>query len=100
MPKLELKIPHALSKQDALTRIQRVLPELVTLHSDKISDLEESWSGNTGSFKFKLSGFKVSGTVVVEDSVVIITGDIPFLALPFKSQIENTIRQQAEALLK
>lgn len=99
MPKLELKIPHALSKQEALSRIQRVLPELVEQHSDKISDLKETWSGNTGTFKFKLSGFKVSGTVDVEDSVVIISGDIPFLALPFKSQIENTIRQQAELFL-
>ena len=100
MPKLEIKVPHNLSQQEALTRIQRVLPELVAQHSDKISDLKESWSGNTGSFKFKLSGFKVSGSVVVEDSVVIVTGEIPFLALPFKSQIENIIRQQAETLLK
>jgi len=100
MPKLEIKIPHTLSSQEALTRIQNVLPQLKAQHSDKISDLEETWSGNIGTFKFKLSGIKVSGSVVVEDSVVIITGDLPFLAVPFKSQIENTIRQQAEALLK
>jgi len=100
MPKLEIKIPHTLSQQEALTRIQNALPQLKVQHSDKISDLEETWSGNTGTFKFKLSGFKVSGSVIVEDSVVIITGDLPFLAVPFKSQIENTIRQQTEVLLK
>jgi hypothetical protein len=100
MPKLVLNIPHALSKQEALSRIQHFLPQLKAQHSDKISDLYESWSGNTGTFKFKISGFKVSGSIVVDDTVVTITGDLPLLALPFKSQIESTIIQQAEELLK
>jgi len=100
MPKLEIKIPHTLSQQEALIRIQNVLPKLKAQHSDKISELDETWSGNICNFKFKLSGFKVSRSVIVEDSVVIITGDLPFLAVPFKSQIENTIRQQTEVLLK
>ena len=100
MPTLSLKVSHALTQQEALTRIQRFLPQLKSQHFDKIYDLEETWSGNTGSFKFKLSGFKVSGTVVVEEYVVIITWDLPFLTIPFKSLTEDTIWQQVEAILK
>ena len=100
MPKLKISIPHALPKDLALQRIQKFLPELVTQHSDQISDLEESWSGATGTFKFKVSGFKVSGSLTVEDSTVDLSGDLPFLALPFKDKIESTIRIRTEELLK
>ena len=100
MPKLELTIPHNLTQSEALARIQKVLPELKAQHSDRISDLEESWSGYTGTFKLKISGFKISGTLTVGVTTVQITGDLPLLAMPFRGQIENTIRKQAEIVLK
>ena len=49
---------------------------------------------------FKISGFKVSGTLQVEDSAVLIKGEIPFAALLFKGQIENSIREKALELLE
>ena len=100
MPKLEINIPHSLTKIEALSRIQNFLPELNAQHSDRIKDLEESWNDNTGVFKLKISGFNVSGTLQVEESEVVIKGEIPFLASPFKGQIESTIKQQAKKLLE
>jgi len=99
MPKIELNIPHELSQSEALTRIQNFLPDLKTEHSDKIKDLEESWNGNTGEFKFKISGFKVSGTLQVGEDFVLINGELPFAALLFKGMIENSIREKAMELL-
>jgi hypothetical protein len=100
MPKISLNIPHELSQAEALNRIQQFLPQLKEQHSDKIKDLEESWNGNTGEFKFKISGFKVSGTLQVGEDHVVITGELPFAALLFKGQIENSIREKAMELLK
>lgn len=100
MPKLEIEVPHDLPQAEALNRIQQFIPELKAQHSDRISDLEESWVGNTGAFKFKISGFKVEGTLDVNTTSVIIRGSIPFLALAFKGQIESTIQQKAEELLR
>jgi len=34
MPKLEIKIPHNLTQSEALSRIQKFLPELKAQHSD------------------------------------------------------------------
>jgi len=99
MPKLEIKVTHELTQQEALVRIKKVLPELKVQHADRISNIEESWSGNTGNFKFKVSGFKVSGSLLVEDTYVLIKGEIPFLALPFKGQIEDIIKQKVGELL-
>ena len=99
MPKLELNIPHSLTKEEALTRIQNFLPQLKEQHSDRIKDLQEKWNGTTGEFKFIISGFKVSGTLQVGEDFVLITGDLPFAALLFWGQIENTIREKAMELL-
>ena len=99
MPKIELNIPHELSQAEALTRIQNFLAELKAEHTDQIKDLEESWNGNTGIFSFKISGFKVSGTLQVGEDFVLITGELPFAALLFKGQIENSIREKAMELL-
>ena len=99
MPKIELNIPHSLTKDEALTRIQTILPQLKEQHSDKIKDLDESWINNTGEFKFKISGFKVSGTLQVGENFVLINGEIPFAALLFKGQIENSIKEKAMELL-
>lgn len=100
MPNLSLKIPNTLTQPLTLTRIKTFLPELATQNSDRISNQTESWSGSIGTFKFKISGFKVSGVVIVGDDNVLITGDLPFLASPFREQIESTIQQKAEAVLK
>ena len=99
MPKLEIKIPHNLTQSEALSRIQKFLPELKAQHSDRISDLEESWNGTTGTFKFKISGFKVSGNLLLGASDVLITGDLPLLSVPFKGIIESTILEKVSEVL-
>ena len=99
MPKIELNIPHELSQAEALNRIQNFLPQLKEQHSDRINDLQEKWNGNTGVFNFKISGFKVSGTLQVGESAVVIKGDLPFAAILFKGTIEETIRTKAIELL-
>jgi hypothetical protein len=99
MPKLEIKIPHSLSQAEALSRIKNFLPEFKAQHADRISDLEESWNGNTNTFRFNVSGFDISGTLDVESDFILIKGNIPLLASMFSSTIESTIREKAEALL-
>ncbi|MDP3964141.1 MAG: polyhydroxyalkanoic acid system family protein [bacterium] len=99
MPKLNMSIRHQLPREEALTRIQRLLGEVKREQGDKISDLHEQWSGNAGNFSFKAAGFSVSGTLEVTSSEVRLNGNLPFAANFFKGKIENTIRQRAQQLL-
>ena len=99
MPKIHLSIPHNLPVNDAQSKVKTLLSSIRTQYSDSISDLEESWSGNTGRFKFKAMGFKVSGVIVFDNNSVNLTGDIPFLALPFKGKIEAAILAEANKIL-
>jgi hypothetical protein len=88
-----------LDKDEALTRIQGILGQAKAQYGDRISDLQENWSDDGGTFSFKAMGFKISGALKVTDDDVEIVGDYPFAAIPFKGTIESTLRERAERLL-
>jgi len=99
VPKSTIVVPHRLGKEEALTRIQSILVKAKEQYGDRITDLQESWTADGGTFSFKAMGFKISGSMKVTDTDVEIVGDYPFAALPFKGTIETTLRERAERLL-
>ncbi len=99
MAKLNMAVSHRLAQDEALRRIKTLLGEVKNQFADKISDLREEWSGNTGTFSFSAMGFSVSGTLTVKPSEVELCGNFPFAAMFFKGKIESTIRERAETLL-
>jgi hypothetical protein len=99
MPKLNMKVSHRLSQDEALERIKGLLGQVKQQFADKVSDLRESWNGSNGEFSFKAMGLAVSGTLVVRGAEVELNGNLPLAAYPFKGKIESTIRERATALL-
>ena len=99
MPSMNMKIPHQLTPEEAMSRIQRLLTEVKAEHGDRVTDLQESWSGNRGEFAFKAMGFAVSGTLDVRPGEVELNGNYPLAARPFKGRIESLVRDQATRLL-
>ncbi len=99
MPKSTVTVTHQLGKDEALNRIKGILGQAKEQYGDRISDLQETWTADGGTFSFRAMGFKISGSLVVTDSDVRITGDYPFAAIPFKGTIESTLRERAERLL-
>jgi hypothetical protein len=96
---MEMTVPHSLSQEEALRRIQSLLERVKAEHPDAFSDLQESWTADGGEFAAKIMGMDVSGRLTVTPDAVHLNGNVPFAALPFKSQIEGTIRREAEQLL-
>ena len=99
MPKLNISVQHKLPQDEALKRIKKALPDLKTDLANYFSDLHEDWDGNTCEFRLKVLGFPVSGTMNAKPSEVEISGNLPFVALPFKGKIESTIRERLKQLL-
>ena len=99
MPKMALTISHSLGTEEAKRRITNLVAETQKQFGGMISDLEESWSGDTGSFHFRVMGFAIAGRLEVEPALVQIEISFPFAALPFKSRVETEILSQAKALL-
>jgi len=99
MPNIQISVPFQLTQEEALNRIKKMLSEIKQEHGDQIQNLQENWNGNIGEFSFQVKGFTISGELMIKASSVELSGDIPFLALPFKDKIEERIIKKAEEIL-
>jgi hypothetical protein len=100
MPKINVVVHHDLPENVAAERIRSMIPTLKQQFSGMVTDLNETWTGKKGQFSFKVKGMDVNGEIEVKENKVIVDGEIPLLALPFKGRIEDTIKEQAAILLK
>ena len=96
---MNLSVSHNLGTEEAKQRITSLVADTKAQFGGMICDLEESWSGNIGQFRFRAMGFAVTGQLHVEPTAVEIEVNFPFAALPFKSRVEKEILTQAKALL-
>lgn len=99
MATLDIDIPHNLPREEALRRIKNLLTETKNDHGDKISDLKEQWTGDTGQFSFNAKGFDIAGTLTVTDANIQLRGKIPFAVSLFKGTITKAINEKAAELL-
>lgn len=99
MSSLNLNIPHNLSKEEALSRIKNLLAKLKEDQKDVVTNVQENWQGNKGSFSFKAKGFNLAGGIVVNDSNVEINSDLPFAVSFFKGAISDMITKKTKELL-
>lgn len=99
MPSIHLQIPHQLPKEEALVRIRTLLQNVKHKFGDKVTDVQEEWDGDSGSFSFSIMGFDVSGKLNVSNSQVGLDGKIPVAASLFKSKIKSVIMEEAQKVL-
>jgi len=99
MSKLDINIPHQLPREEALTRIKKLLANLQEEQKDNVQGVQEDWNGNEGKFSFNAKGFAVSGKITVEDNQVNVNSELPFMLSFFKDTIGKVIRDKAGSLL-
>ncbi len=90
-----MQIPHALGREEATRRIKDLLPKA----RDKVTDLDEQWQDHTVTFHFKAMGFKVGGTMAVEDTAANLDVNLPLAAMMVKGMIEKRVREELGAVL-
>jgi Putative polyhydroxyalkanoic acid system protein (PHA_gran_rgn) len=99
MPDLNISIPHQLSQDEALRRLKSAIADAKKQHGDKIDDLQESWSGYSGTLKVAVMGQKLAVVLTVNPSDVTVQSALPMIAMMFRGKIEAAIRQEGTKLL-
>jgi putative polyhydroxyalkanoate system protein len=99
MPKFGVRVPHNMSQEDARSRLERFAEVLQQKYKDKVSDLNQSWDGDTLNFSFKSYGIQLKGGIAVTDNDLDLNGELPFAAMMFKGKIESEIREQLEKIV-
>lgn len=88
MPRYKTEVTHTLGQPEALARM-RAWAE----YGRRTSGLNGEWSDNTFEFSLTVQGVSLSGTVSVEPDLLKFDGDLPILAMPFKSWIDRALEK-------
>ncbi len=99
MPTFQVEVPHKLGQDGARQRLERFLEEAQQRLADRVSRMEGRWVGNTLEFSLRSFGMDFSGKIYVEDDRVRVDGRLPFAAVAFRGQIEQTLRAELERAL-
>lgn len=99
MPKFHTRVPHALSDEEVRQRLDG-FPDVVREKlQNQVSDLEQSWDGDTLRFRFKTFGIPLSGNIALGDRELVVDGELPLTAMMFKGRIESSIQEQLAKLV-
>jgi hypothetical protein len=100
MPRLELSVPHCLSRDEAVQRAHSWFDGMAEQHQDSLDQFEVAWHQSTARFTARAHGIKVTGQVAVRADAVEVDAALPLLAAPFKSQIANLLSQSLRRELR
>lgn len=99
MPRLSLEVPHTLTAEEVIRRLEEKFSQARQAYQNRVSDLREEWHGDTYTFGFIAMGMKVAGTIQVTAAAVKVATDLPLAAMLFKKPIEQRVRQELGTLL-
>ena len=100
MPNLTKTYPHSLGKEEAARRLkERIAAEKIN-KANVASVSKEVWNDPYNlDFSMTLFGYRVDGTLKVEDSEIVVNLNLPFVAMMVKGMIEDQMQQQMDAML-
>jgi hypothetical protein len=99
MAGFKVTVPHSLGRQTAQDRVAQFLDSVRQRYAADISNVRGDWQDNLLEFGFTAVGMPISGTLVVEEQQVQVSGPLPLMAMMFRGKVEQTIRGELERLL-
>ena len=100
MPNLTKNYPHSLGKEEAARRIkERIASEKIN-KANVASVSKEVWNDPYNlDFAMTLFGYRVDGTLKIEESDVVVNLNLPFVAMMVKGMIVSQMQEQMETML-
>lgn len=92
MPKFNVNVPLEIDRTEAIKKLKSFMEAARKDSPVELTDVEENWddSGNL-NFAFSAMGFRIAGEMVTEVQQVLVKGDLPFAALPFRGALETQL---------
>jgi putative polyhydroxyalkanoate system protein len=99
MPNLTLSVPHQLGRAEAKRRIQEQLEQAQRQYGAVLSGVEQRWTGDHLDVTVRGGGQSVTAHADVEDSVVQVAIELPWMFALLAGPIKGAIEQQARRAL-
>lgn len=97
---MRIAIPHNTTPQKARRIIERKLKDAQNQYGNYAEEIVHEWDGDTLLVSLKAKGLKVTGTLEITETDVIIDGKLPLIAKPFESKIRNAVALEAESMFR
>lgn len=98
MPKLTIRVPHALDPAAAFAKIQPALQKTVTDFQGH--DLVLNPTDTSAQFTFKSMAFTIKGQAQATPGEVVVEVELPFAAMMFKDKAERAITKNVTRALE
>jgi hypothetical protein len=99
MPKFSTEVPHQLGTEEATERLKSFLEQVRERYQDQVKNLSGDWDNNVLTFSLTTYGFKIDGTLTVEEQLARLSGNLPVAASFFRGKIEESIAGELQRAL-
>ena len=99
MQDLTATIPHQLTRAEAKRRIQEQVGDVRQQHGALLTNLRETWTGDTMAFSLMALGQSISGRLTVDDQAVHLTVALPWFLRLLAGTLQPRIEQQGRLVL-
>jgi len=99
MQDLTATIPHQLTRTEAKRRIREQVGTVRQQYGTLLTNLQETWTGDTMAFSLMAMGQPISGKLTVDDQAVHLTVALPWLLRMLAGAVKPRIEQQGRLLL-
>ena len=97
---LVVSIPHNLGRGEAMRRLKGGMSNLRPQFGDKLTKLEDTWTGDRMDFKVGALGQSVSGHLVVMDDSVRLEVVLPWVLQVFAEKAKGYSQKQGTLMLE
>jgi hypothetical protein len=97
---MHIDIPFKGSSSETVTRVKRTIDEARPQIAEKATIYEERWEGNTLHFDVSAQGQRVSGTLAIGDSEMVLDAKLPLMLRLFEGRIQKEIEGQIAQMAK
>jgi len=99
VPNLTLSVPHNLTRAEVKRRIQEHITSAQQQHGQMIGTVEQRWIGDRLDFAVVAVGQRISGWAIIEDNVVRVEIELPWMLSLLAGAVRQQIEHQGRQLL-
>jgi len=97
---ITVSIPHHLGKDEALRRIKNGIGQARTTFASVLTVNEESWAGDTLTFRASALAQETAGTILVAEDHVKLDVELPWLLAKLAKVITPAIKKEGTLMLE
>ena len=97
---LVVMIPHSLGKDEAIRRLKAGIANLHEQFGDKLTRIEDTWTGDHLDFRVSALGQGVTGALDVTNDQVRLELQLPWVLAVFAEKAKGLIQKQGMLMLE